>query len=140
MIRKFRILWTFLFLMSGIVLPLSRLSWAAAYDIKEITPEVKTALDNRRERFDQLRTYKEKGVIGENNRGYVELLSDDPQAKALVEAENQDRRLIYKAIIQQNNLAPGELEKVEKAFAQVQKEKASPGDKIQDADGNWTAK
>jgi uncharacterized protein YdbL (DUF1318 family) len=116
------------------------LAFSATYDIKEMTPEIKAALDNRRDRFEQLRAYKEKGVIGENNRGYVELLTDDPEAKSLVEAENKDRRLIYKTILQQNNLADSELGKVEAAFAQVQKEKANPGDKIEDADGNWMTK
>lgn len=159
--RKFRIVLSFLFLITGMVL-MPRLSLAAEYDLKELTSDVKTALENRRVRFEQLRAYKEKGVIGENNHGYVEFLTrrihtegglymeashdydleDDSVAKvkALVEAENQDRRLIYKTIIQQNNLIPGELEKVEKAFAQVQKDKANPGDKIQDADGNWVTK
>src|SRR3989338_1097645 len=149
--RKFRIVLSFLFLITGMVL-MPRLSLAAEYDLKELTSDVKTALENRRVRFEQLRAYKEKGVIGENNHGYVEFLTrrihtegglymeashdydleDDSVAKvkALVEAENQDRRWIYKTIIQQNNLIPGELEKVEKAFAQVQKDKANPGDKI----------
>ena len=109
------------------------------YDIKEMTPEAKTALENRRDRFDRLKELKAKGAVGENNRGYVEALSDDPDAKSLVEEENQDRRIIYKTIETQNNLS-GAMETIEKVFAQVQRDKASPGDKIQTEDGNWVTK
>ena len=72
--RKFRIVLSFLFLITGMVL-MPRLSLAAEYDLKELTSDVKTALENRRVRFEQLRAYKEKGVIGENNHGYVEFLT-----------------------------------------------------------------
>jgi uncharacterized protein len=115
-------------------------SQAASYDIKEMTADVKTSLDNRRERFEQLRAFKEKGVIGENNRGYVEVLGGNGEVQALVTAENKDRRAIYTAIVKQNQLAESELSKVEQAFAQVQREKAAAGDKIQDPDGQWVTK
>ena len=109
------------------------------YNIKEMTPEVQAALDNRRDRFDQLRSLKAKGIIGENNHGYVELLSQDAVAQNLVDAENRDRGLIYKTIETQNNLSDA-LGTIEKVFAQVQREKASPGDKIQDENGNWVSR
>ena len=109
------------------------------YDIKEMTPEVKAALENRRGRFDRLKELKAKGAVGENNRGYVEVLSDASDAKSLVESENQDRSIIYKTIEAQNNLA-GALETIEKVFAQVQRDKASPGDKIQNENGEWVVK
>lgn len=110
-----------------------------AYDIKEMTPEVKSALEGRRGRFEQLRELKAKSVVGENNRGYVEALGSDADAKAVVDAENSDRRLIYKTIEQQNNLSDA-LSTIEKVFAQVQRDKASAGDKIQDESGNWVTK
>ncbi len=113
---------------------------AATYDIKELTPAVKAALDSRRNRFDQLRALKEKGVVGENNRGYVEALGDDPQAKAIADEENQDRRFIYKTIVEQNNLSADAISTIETVFAQVQRDKANPGEKIQDASGSWLKK
>ena len=109
------------------------------YDIKEMTPEVKAALENRRSRFDQLKEFKARGLVGENNRGYVEVLSYDLAANSVAESENQDRKVIYKAIEVQNNLS-GALETIEKVFAQVQRDKASPGDKIQTEDGAWVVK
>lgn len=137
---SFRLAFIFLFLMTAIVV-LPKSGRAATYDIQELTPAVKAALDNRRERFEQLRGYKEKGVIGEDNRGYVYLLIEgDAGAEALVSAENKDRRVIYTTILTQNKLADSELAKVEQAFAQVQRDKANPGDKIQDPDGRWVTK
>ena len=109
------------------------------YAIREMTPEVKDALENRKNRFEELRQFKSQGVIGESNHGYLELFLDNMRAKALVYAENKDRETIYKAIQQQNNLVDA-LGTIEKVFAQVQRDKASLGDKIQGEDGNWTVK
>ena len=113
---------------------------ATSYEIKEMTPEIKAALDSRRDRFDLLRGFKEKGIIGEDNKGYVQLLSDNGEAKRIVDAENEDRRFIYEKIVEQNNLPKDALATVEKVFAQVQRDKANPGDKIQNDDGQWINK
>ena len=117
-------------------------SWSAtSYDIKQMTPEVKAALDHRRERFDQLRTLKDQSIVGENNKGYVEVLAkNNDEAKELVEAENKDRQFIYKTIAEQNNLSESSLMTIEAVFAQVQQDKANPGDKIQDDQGMWITK
>ena len=111
----------------------------AKYSLKEMTPAVEAALEGRRERFDELTAFKDKGAIGENNRGYIEVLAPDSGAKALAEAENKDRVVIYKTIAQQNGLT-AELETIEKVFAQVQHDKAKPGAKIQNDDGQWGTK
>ena len=111
-----------------------------SYDIKEMTPQIKSALESRRNRFEMLRAFKERGSIGENNSGYVTLLVDDPEAKALVGEENNDRRLIYKTIVEQNNLSADALATIESVFAQEQRERANPGEKIQEAGGRWITK
>ena len=111
-----------------------------SYQIKEITPAVEKALNSRRSRFKELGALKQSGVVGENNKGYVALLSKDSAAKALIEAENADRRIIYLAVVEQNGLPADALAKVEMAFAQVQAEKAGPDEKIQDENGHWAAK
>jgi len=113
-------------------------AWAASYDIKEMTPEVKSALDGRRSRFEELKSLKAQGAVGENNKGYVEALSGN--AQSVVDAENRDRRFIYTTIVSQNGLPADALGTVEDVFAKVQRDKASSGDKIQDASGSWTTK
>ncbi len=108
-----------------------------AYDIKEMTPAVKSALESRKARFTELKALKAQGSVGENNRGYVQALSDAAEVKALVKAENVDRKFVYEAIIEQNGLDAGVLETVEKVFARVQREKAGGGEKVQDEAGGW---
>lgn len=114
------------------------LVWAGSYDIKEMTGEIKNALSGRQDRYSQLKQLKSDGAAGENNQGYVEALS--AAAKSVANAENADRRVIYSAIVQQNNLGGSGLAQVQKVFAEVQRDKASPGESIQLASGEWTKK
>ena len=138
--RLFYIVFTLSVLTNGFILSRAQNVFAdGKYDIKEMTPEVKSALDNRRARFDELKQLKTKGIVGENNHGYVESLGNDSSARSLVDSENQDRRVIYQAIEVQNNLT-GASAAIEKVFAQVQRDKANPGDKIQNEDGSWVVK
>ena len=124
----------FLFLFAGTLT-------AAQYDIKQMTPEIQQALQGRQSRYDSLQHMKSQGIIGENNSGYVEVLKNAvPDAPSVVSAENQDRRVIYQAIVQQNNLPAAGLEQVEAVFADVQREKARSGDSIQTASGSWVQK
>ena len=111
-----------------------------SYDIKEMTPEVKAALDGRRGRYEQLTALKAQGALGESNRGYVEVLKGDGQVEGLADAENRDRKFIYQTIVEQNGLPSEALFTVEKVFAQVQREKAVSGDKVQLEDGSWIVK
>jgi len=109
----------------------------ATYDIKEMTPAVKSALDGRKSRFAELKMMKTQGVVGENNHGYVQALGGGKEVIALVAAENKDRKQVYEAIVTQNKLGAGALATVEAVFARVQRDKADPGDKVQDASGRW---
>lgn len=109
------------------------------YDIKTMTPAVSRALENRHDRFEKLKEIKQKGIIGENNKGYVALLINDPDAQRIVEAENHDRLIIYQTIAEQNDLE-GSLITIEKVFAQVQREKAESREMFQEEDDSWAAK
>ena len=110
------------------------------YNIKQMTPEVEAALGNRRDRYEKLRGLKEKGAVGENNRGYTEVLGNDPEAQSVVDAENKDRHFIYTTIVEQNDLPQDALSTVEKVFTQEQRDRANPGDKIQQEDGSRVTK
>ena len=113
---------------------------AVSYDIKEMTPEVKASLDARRARYEQLAVMKAQGKVGENNRGYLEALESGDGVRDVVDAENNDRKSIYKTIVGQNGLPADALATVEKVFAQVQRDKAASGDSLQDESGNWIKK
>lgn len=133
MLRKI----VFLSVMLGM---LTNFAWAQGkYSIKEMTPEVQQALDARKERFSQLRALKSSGGVGENNQGYVTALQESVAVASMAENENRDRQVLYKIIAEQNGLQ-GNLSTIEAAFAQVQREKAESGDKIQNEDGSWITK
>jgi uncharacterized protein YdbL (DUF1318 family) len=112
-------------------------AFAGQYDLKEMTAEVKQALAGRQQRYDELQQLKASGQVGENNQGYVEALKG---GGSIVTAENQDRRVIYNAIVSQNQFGPGGIAQVQKAFAEVQRDKARPGDYVQGASGEWKQK
>ena len=131
---------SFVVLSGLLTLSQSMCSWAEAkYNIKEMTSEVEGALNSRRDRFEQLEALKAKGVVGENNQGYEEVLEKGQGAEELVDAENADRKVIYQTIAEQNDLKD-QVKLIEQAFAEVQREKAAVGEKIQDEDGKWIIK
>lgn len=122
------------------MMPLRNIASAAEkYTIKEMTPEVMSALENRRSRYDELAELKQQGKVGENNRGYVEAFSDAGDVQKLVDAENRDRKIIYQTIAEQNNLREA-IGTIERIFAQTQRDNAEPGGRIQTEDGRWTVK
>ncbi len=113
---------------------------AAQYDLKQLTPTIQKALDGRKARYDELRKLKSQGAVGEDNQGFVKALAAEPTAQQVVQAENTDLQVIYQAIVEQHELGPQGLGAVKIAFAEVQREKAQAGDRIQLPSGEWTTK
>ncbi len=111
----------------------------AKYALKTMTPEVSTALEARRARFDSLADLKAKGMVGEDNQGYVKALVSKPEVEELTAAENADRKVVYMTIAAQNGLS-AEIGTIEKVFAEVQRDKAKSGEMIQDDQGKWVTK
>ena len=113
---------------------------AGAYDLREITLPVKTAFSNRHNRYSQLKALKAQGTIGETHHGYVHMMQPSAELKTLVDAENRDRGIIYRAILAQHELGPQGLAGVEISFGDVQRDKASPGEFVQMPSGEWVKK
>ncbi len=113
--------------------------FATSYDFKEITPDVQKAIKGRQSRYQEIQSLKKSGVIGEDNQGYVAVVKSG-QASSLISAENEDRKTIYTALASQNNLGSQGIAQVQKAFAEVQYDKASSGEMVQSADGAWKKK
>lgn len=80
---------------------------------------------------------KSKGIVGENNQGYLAFVTGQTQEEALVASENNDRKAIYTQIAQQQNTT---LDLVEKRRAITLAERAVPGEFIQNAAGAWIKK
>lgn len=134
--------WVFILILvlsASAVFQSPRVSMAQNYKLKTLTPDAKDILDRRRDRNSAVLNLKNNQMVGENNHGYLTLLKDDSDAERIVEAENRDRKLLYQIIARQNN-APEALPIVEKVFAEVQREQAAVGHRIQHPDGTWSVK
>ena len=80
---------------------------------------------------------KIKGIIGENNQGYLAFVTGKKIQEDVIANENKDRKIIYEHIAKQQN-AP--LELVEKRRAKQISDRAKPGEFIQNSDGSWYKK
>lgn len=80
---------------------------------------------------------KARGVVGENNQGYLELLKGQTEKKEVVAAENNDRKMIYEKIARQANT---DVKLVGQRRASQIAEKATAGEWLQDAAGKWYKK
>ena len=100
---------------------------AAAEDIKE----------QMKARLPTIVDLKERGIVGENNKGYLEFRSDTKGQEDVVAAENRDRRQVYSAIAAEQ----GTTEQLvgERRAGQIA-QKAAPGQWIQDSSGSWNQK
>jgi len=112
----------------------------AQYDLKEMTPAIQQAISQRQQRYDALQSLKASGEVGESNRGYISVLKSSANAESLTASENADRKIIYQAISDQNQLGSSGLGIIETVFSEVLREKAKSGDFIQSPSGQWLRK
>lgn len=92
-----------------------------------------------KERRPQLIEIKKKKLIGENNKGFVEIKDQNIDAKSLflVNAENTERTELYELLAKNTNTTP---EFVGSRMAARIVEKALPDTLYQDAKGEWQVK
>ena len=86
------------------------------------------------ERLPVIKALKEKGLVGENNKGYLEFVGKKEEKADVIMAENEDRKMVYDAIAKQQATT---VEVVGKHRAIQIAEKAQPGEWLQDAAGKW---
>jgi uncharacterized protein len=107
------------------------------------TPEVAKARDSRRQRRPELREWKNKGCIGEDNKGFAVARPGagcGPEVADLIRAENADRQIIYDAFVKENNIPKSDLPRVQSAFARARQERSRPNDWVQLDNGQWIRK
>ena len=80
---------------------------------------------------------KEKGIVGENYNGFLEFRGANREKEDVVNAENVDRKKVYAAIAKQQGVSA---EIVGQRRAAQIAQKASAGEWLQDANGNWYQK
>ena len=95
---------------------------------------VKNRMVHRLPQIDQL---KAKGVIGETNRGLLELKGGDVEAGDAVAAENRDREIVYTEIAKKTGTS---FEQVARHRARKIAAESARGVWLQKEDGSWYKK
>jgi uncharacterized protein len=90
-----------------------------------------------KERLPKIIELKSKGIIGENNQGYLDFVGSVRQMQDVVEAENRDRRIVYEEIARQQGTT---VQTVGQRRALQLRDLANPGDWVQDDAGRWYRK
>ena len=90
-----------------------------------------------RDRLPTIVDLKARGVAGENNQGFLEMLKGQTEKQNVVAAENQDRKTIYAQIAQQTGT---DIKVVGQRRAIQIADKAAPGEWLQDGSGKWYQK
>jgi uncharacterized protein YdbL (DUF1318 family) len=89
------------------------------------------------QRLPQIQALKAQGVLGENNRGYLEVRGGAGDAGAVVAAENQDRTVVYAEIAKKTNASA---DQVGRARALKIAQRSRLGEWVQDEGGGWKKK
>jgi uncharacterized protein YdbL (DUF1318 family) len=74
----------------------------------DLTSAERQAIDRIKGRLDKIEHYFRQGYIGENKDALLEAVGEVPATEqegveSLIEAENQDRQILYKATAERNN-------------------------------------
>lgn len=88
-------------------------------------------------RLPQIDSMKSSGILGENNKGYLEFVGKERKMQDVVEAENLDRKKVYEAIAAKQGTSPA---LVGSRRALQISENATAGTWLQAADGSWYRK
>ena len=127
--------------------PPSAMAQKPDININISTPGIRRLIDSRKKRYGRLAPLLQRCVLGENNRGLLDLrpaqgvsLKDKASAKALLGQENRDRQQLYQELAKANKLPAARVDEIAKIFAAVNRREARPGWCIQDEGGNWRNK
>lgn len=104
---------------------------SCAYAQENLNPEIEQAALRRKDRYPELVSLEQNGVVGENKSGLVEIKdagAAGSSAQQLVSAENNDRMIIYQAVARKNETL---IEEVQKIYAQRLQNDASVGTPIE---------
>jgi uncharacterized protein YdbL (DUF1318 family) len=96
--------------------------------------DIKARMKNR---LPVIKELKIEGIVGEDNKGYLQFVGANKAKADVVTAENKDRKTVYTAIAKQQGTTA---ELVGKRRALQIAQKAAPGEWVQDADGKWIQK
>jgi uncharacterized protein YdbL (DUF1318 family) len=122
---------------------------SADQNAKSQNQVVRRALQTQQYNKDEVDELKRDHVVGENNKGYLEILEHDIYhhdaafrkiVDALVEEENANRGTIYQRVLALNHKSSTGEDNAATIFAKMQFESSEPGTKIQQLNGLWIEK
>ncbi|MGQ4809181.1 hypothetical protein NKDENANG_02592 [Candidatus Entotheonellaceae bacterium PAL068K] len=120
---------------------------AQAINLTITTPTIRRLIAARKQRYPHLVSLFNSGVLGENNRGFVDLRALDElslrhraRAKTLYEQENRDRQELYQALAKANNIPAQRVSDIASIFADEHRQQARAGWWIQDDNSRWKRK
>ena len=101
-------------------------SIAFADDVTSVSnPTIRALKERMKQRFRRLKPYYQKGLLKEQDNGYVKLvntkglnLKQKRDIKSLLKAENADRHELYLAVARAMNINPSDVGKVARIFAE----------------------
>lgn len=89
-----------------------------AYAQEGLKSEVEEAALRRRDRYSEVTLWQERGAVGEDSQGLLQIRASSgtgSSLEALVEAENNDRMIIYCSLAEKNNVS---IEEIQTLYAQ----------------------
>lgn len=108
------------------------------------------AMKDRESRKADLNKFKRLGIIGEQNRGLLQILHPEKMAAdsslqhlvtRIVREENMDRGIILNRLIQMfRPLDENRRDALEEVFAEINRRDSEPGTYVQLEDGRWVRK
>ncbi len=90
-----------------------------------------------KQRLPAIAALKTKGIIGENNRGYLGFVTKTRAKEDVIAAENKDRKKVYNHFAKQQKTT---LDFVEKIQAKRKADRVHPGEFFQKPNGTWVKK
>lgn len=93
--------------------------------------------ERMKDRLPQIVELKKKGIIGEDNLGFLQFVGTVKEKEDIVKDENNDRLQVYETIAKQQGTSA---EAVGKRRAIQIAEKADAGEWLQDEKGSWYQK
>lgn len=102
--------------------------------VSAFADDIKARMKNR---LPVIKELKAKGIVGEDNKGFLQFVGGNKAKADVVAAENKDRKTVYAAIAKQQGTTA---ELVGKRRALQIAKKANSGEWVQDANAKWIQK
>jgi len=90
-----------------------------------------------KQRLPAIAALKTKGIVGENNKGYLGFVTKARAKENVIAAENTDRKKVYTYFAKQQKTT---LDIVENIQAKRKADRTSPGEFFQKPNGTWVKK